>query len=99
MMGALGMRAWSIGVQWILLGQNDVIANNQNFVNFHFIFSWHELTRDADTHRKGKNVPLRGMRGTLWKMMGIMEKAMSVSRQGKSNPPPKQKNKNKWKKS
>jgi hypothetical protein len=89
--GALGMMAWSIGVQWILLEQNDVMTSNQNFVTFHFIFSWHGLTRDAKTHLKGKNVALKGMRGALWKIMGIMEKAMSVSRQGKSKLPPKNK--------
>ncbi len=89
--GALGMMAWSIRLQWILLGQNDVMTNNQNFVTFHFIFSWHGLARDAETHQKGKNVALRGMRGALGKMMGIMEKAMSASRQGKSKPSPKQK--------
>jgi hypothetical protein len=69
----------------------DLMTNNQNFVTFHFIFTWHGLTRDANTHQKGKNVALRGMRGALGKMVDIMEKAMSVSRQGKSKPPPQQK--------
>jgi hypothetical protein len=45
----------------------------------------------AETHQKGKNVALRGMRGALGKMMGIMEKALSASRQGKSKPSPEQK--------
>jgi hypothetical protein len=61
------------------------------FCHFSFYFQLTWTNKRCWNTSERKKCSIERDEGALGKMMGIMEKAMSVSRQGKSKPPPKQK--------